>query len=96
MKLIEFKNNLLPTYNIKQLGFSSFRALGSRFRLGNSGEERSPKIQPFHIVKLLMGTEKPAHLICDAKRGGALRDESRLFEIETISTFYALIHTGST
>ncbi len=32
-------------------GFSGFRAFGSRFSVLVSGQIRSPKTQPFHIVK---------------------------------------------
>jgi len=39
------------THNIKQLVFSGLRALGSRFSLLVGGQERTPKTQPFHIVK---------------------------------------------
>jgi len=39
------------THNIKQLGFSGLRAFGSRFSILVGGQERSPKTQPFHIVK---------------------------------------------
>jgi hypothetical protein len=44
-------NNETPTHNIKQLGFSGLRAFGSRFNILVGGQERSPKTQPFHIVK---------------------------------------------
>jgi hypothetical protein len=43
----------LPTHNIKQLGFSGLRGFGSRFSILVGGQERSPKTQPFHIVKRL-------------------------------------------
>ncbi len=45
------KNNQPPTHNIKQLGFSGLRAFGSRANVFLGGQERSPKTQPFHIVK---------------------------------------------
>ncbi|WP_271394141.1 hypothetical protein [Aequorivita sinensis] len=43
-------NNDATTHNIKQLGFSGLRALGSRFSYFIGGQERAPKTQPFHIV----------------------------------------------
>jgi hypothetical protein len=39
------------THNIKQLGFSGLRGFGSRASFLVGGQERSPKNQPFHIVK---------------------------------------------
>src|SRR4030043_237461 len=39
------------THNIKQLGFSGLRVFGSRFSILVGGQERSPKTQPFNIVK---------------------------------------------
>ena len=43
--------HLATTHNIKQLGFSGLRAFCSRFSILVGGQERSPKIQPFYIVK---------------------------------------------
>ena len=40
-----------PTHNIKQLGFSGLRGFGSRASVLIGGQVRSPKTQPFHIVK---------------------------------------------
>ena len=45
------KNSQRPTHNIKQLGFSGLREFGSRISILVGGQERSPKTQPFHIVK---------------------------------------------
>ncbi len=42
---------LPPTHNIKQLGFSGLRGFGSRINFFLGGQVRSPKTQPFHIVK---------------------------------------------
>lgn len=39
------------THNIKQLGFIGLREFGSRANILVGGQERSPKTQPFHIVK---------------------------------------------
>jgi len=39
------------THNIKQLWFSDLRGFSSRFSILVGGQERSPKTQPFHIVK---------------------------------------------
>jgi hypothetical protein len=44
---------LCTTHNIKQLGFSGLRAFGSRSSILVGGQERTPKTQPFHIVKRL-------------------------------------------
>lgn len=38
------------THNIKQLGFSGLRVLGSRINILVGGQVRTPKTQPFHIV----------------------------------------------
>jgi len=42
---------LLPTHNIKQLGFSGLREFCSRASVFLGGYEGAPKTQPFHIVK---------------------------------------------
>jgi len=47
----QIENNEPLTHNIKQLGFSVLRAFGSRFSIFVGGQARSPKTQPFHIVK---------------------------------------------
>ncbi len=39
------------THNIKQLGFSGLLGFGSRASVFLGGYERTPKTQPFHIVK---------------------------------------------
>jgi len=39
------------THNIKQLGVSGLRAFDSRIGVLVGGQGRSPKTQPFHIVK---------------------------------------------
>ena len=45
-------NNKRPTtHNIKQLGFSGLRAFVLASTFSNGGYERTPKTQPFHIVK---------------------------------------------
>ena len=49
--MIEYKMQLHTTHNIKQLGFSGLREFGSRFNFFLGGQDRSPKTQPFHIVK---------------------------------------------
>jgi hypothetical protein len=52
MEFLEHINKAQPiTHNIKQLGFSGLRGFGSRFNMLVGGQERSPKTQPFHIVK---------------------------------------------
>lgn len=48
---MENKKAQRTTHNIKQLGFSCLRVFGSRFSILVGGQERSPKTQPFHIVK---------------------------------------------
>jgi hypothetical protein len=39
------------THNIKQLGFSGLRAFVFQVNFSNDGYRRTPKTQPFHIVK---------------------------------------------
>ncbi len=39
------------THNMKQLGVSGLRGFGSRTSVLVGGQVRSPKTQPFHIVK---------------------------------------------
>ena len=51
--VIKMNQRQRTTHNIKQLGFSGLRAFGSRFSILVGGQERSPKTQPFHIVKRL-------------------------------------------
>lgn len=52
MILINKQNKAEPlTHNIKQLGFSGLRGFVSRVSFLVGGQERSPKTQPFHIVK---------------------------------------------
>jgi hypothetical protein len=48
---IDDKYKLHTIHNIKQLGFSGLLAFGSRASILVGGQERSPKTQPFHIVK---------------------------------------------
>ncbi len=47
----KLKELLATTHNIKQLGFSGLRGFGSRVNILVGGQDRSPKTQPFHIVK---------------------------------------------
>jgi len=42
---------LQATHNIKQLGFSGLRTSVFQINFSNGGYERTPKTQPFHIVK---------------------------------------------
>ena len=44
-------NNMPPTHNIKQLGFSGLRGFGYRTNVFHGGYTRAPKTQPFRIVK---------------------------------------------
>jgi len=45
------KKHIPPTHNIKQLGLSGLRGFDSRASILVGGQKRSPKTQPFHIVK---------------------------------------------
>ena len=40
-----------PNNGYKTLGFSGLRGFGSRSNFFHGGYERTPKTQPFHIVK---------------------------------------------
>jgi hypothetical protein len=51
---LEKDKKLPPTHNIKQLGFSGLRGFSSHTSVLVGGQERSPKTQPFHIVKRCM------------------------------------------
>lgn len=44
-------NKLVPTRNIKQLGFSGLQAFVFQTNFSPGGYERTPKTQPFHVVK---------------------------------------------
>ncbi len=48
---MENKKAQRTTHNIKQLGFSGLRWFSARFSILVGGQERTPKTQPFHIVK---------------------------------------------
>ena len=49
---MSFSIKKLPlTHNIKQLGFSGLRGIGSRASFFLGGYRGAPKTQPFHIVK---------------------------------------------
>ncbi len=54
MYSFEFKlpqSGFSSTHNIKHMGFSVLRRFGSRSNFLVGGQVRSPKTQPFHIVK---------------------------------------------
>jgi BRCT domain type II-containing protein len=58
---MENKKAQRTTHNIKQLGFSGLRAFSSRISFFLGGQERSPKTQPFHIVKRYHIKRKQEH-----------------------------------
>jgi len=56
------------THNIKQLGFSGLHTSGSRFSILVGGQERSPKTQPFHIVKRYCDFEVVLMIVLQERR----------------------------